>query len=259
MASSAFRGNAIMGYIYAYVQSLGYSRLHQPPGFRGCRFSLFSNPPPSRLSRPHSAVALTLPAVPTTPTLSKNTTSAPASPSSWPVSPTFPFATSASLTSMPGSSPRAPISIRRPRFARRGVCRRYERPFSMVRTDAIDRSYRTLCAYISRENVISTLSDTIVEHGWQYVEPKGNIRDIMQLTGPRGKDESEAYLPLPENAPFPPVADRVSDLTNLISTNASWASNKDFDKPVRLAQSDIVNANEYTTYDSVNATSTRSL
>ncbi|RUP46730.1 hypothetical protein BC936DRAFT_146589 [Jimgerdemannia flammicorona] len=133
----------------------------------------------------------------------------------------------------------------------------------MVRTDAIDRSYRTLCAYISRENVISTLSDTIVEHGWQYVEPKGNIRDIMQLTGPRGKDESEAYLLrflktrrsllcfFPDNV-WPASADRVSDLTNLFSTNASWASNKDFDKPVRLAQYDIVNANEYTTYDSVN-------
>ncbi|RUS28931.1 lysozyme-like domain-containing protein [Jimgerdemannia flammicorona] len=106
--------------------------------------------------------------------------------------------------------------------------------------------------------------DTIIEHGWQYVEPKINIWRILQLTGPRGKDSEQAYLLrflnmrrsllccVPDNV-SPSSADRVSDLTDLIATSASWERNKDLSNPVRLAQyGATVKGSENMGYDTKN-------
>ncbi|RUP44934.1 lysozyme-like domain-containing protein [Jimgerdemannia flammicorona] len=105
---------------------------------------------------------------------------------------------------------------------------------------------------------------TIIEHGWQYVEPKINIWRILQLTGPRGKDSEQAYLLrflnmrrsllccVPDNV-SPSSADRVSDLTDLIATSASWERNKDLSNPVRLAQyGATVKGSENMGYDTKN-------
>lgn len=91
-------------------------------------------------------------------------------------------------------------------------------------------------------------TDTIIQHGWQYVEPKINIWHIIELTGHRKAKESEqSYLLrflatrrhlmccFPDNV-WPPSADRVSDLTNLIDTPAKWKRNKDLRQPVTLVQ-----------------------
>ncbi|RUS27352.1 lysozyme-like domain-containing protein [Jimgerdemannia flammicorona] len=106
--------------------------------------------------------------------------------------------------------------------------------------------------------------DTIIQHGWQFVEPLINIRRIIKLTGPRGKDSEQAYLIrflntrrslmccFPDNV-WPPSADRVSDLTNLINSPAKWARNKDLKNPVNLAVYGVtVKGTENMNYDSSN-------
>ncbi|KAI9286420.1 lysozyme-like domain-containing protein [Umbelopsis sp. AD052] len=85
--------------------------------------------------------------------------------------------------------------------------------------------------------------DTIINHGWQYVEPLINLPRILQLTGPRKHNESEkSFLNrflvtrrqlmccFPDDV-WPPAADRVADLQRLVS---SWSRNKDLKHPVTL-------------------------
>ncbi|GAB5590949.1 hypothetical protein Unana1_05849 [Umbelopsis nana] len=85
--------------------------------------------------------------------------------------------------------------------------------------------------------------DTIINHGWQYVEPLINLPRILTLTGPRKHGESEqSYLQrflitrrqlmccFPDDV-WPPAADRVADLQRLLG---SWSRNKDLKHPVTL-------------------------
>lgn len=85
--------------------------------------------------------------------------------------------------------------------------------------------------------------DTIINHGWQYVEPLINLPRILELTGPRKQNESEkSFLNrflvtrrqlmccYPDDV-WPPAADRVADLQRLVS---NWSRNKDLKHPVTL-------------------------
>jgi len=85
--------------------------------------------------------------------------------------------------------------------------------------------------------------DTIINHGWQYVEPLINLPRILELTGPRKKNETEkSFLNrflvtrrqlmccYPDDV-WPPAADRVADLQRLVS---SWSRNKNLEHPVTL-------------------------
>ncbi|KAM3589771.1 hypothetical protein VKS41_000624 [Umbelopsis sp. WA50703] len=85
--------------------------------------------------------------------------------------------------------------------------------------------------------------DTIINHGWQYVEPLINLPRILQLTGKRRKGESEkSYLGrflqtrrqlmccYPDDV-WPPAADRVADLQRVLK---NWKRNKDLEHPVTL-------------------------
>src|ERR1700731_3540799 len=82
--------------------------------------------------------------------------------------------------------------------------------------------------------------DTIINHGWEYVEPLINLPRIIQLTGPRRSFESEqSYLNrflvtrrqlmccYPDKV-WPPAADRVSDLQTLVS---NWSTNVNLTNP----------------------------
>ncbi|KAI8581195.1 hypothetical protein K450DRAFT_233575 [Umbelopsis ramanniana AG] len=102
--------------------------------------------------------------------------------------------------------------------------------------------------YAASVNVQSNLGkaifyDTIINHGWQYVEPLINLPRILKLTGPRKHNETEkSYLNrflvtrrqlmccFPDDV-WPPAADRVADLQRLVS---SWSRNKDLKHPVTL-------------------------
>ncbi|KAI8061589.1 lysozyme-like domain-containing protein [Gongronella butleri] len=102
--------------------------------------------------------------------------------------------------------------------------------------------------YSASVNVTSNLGkaifyDTIIQHGWQYVEPLINLPRIMQLTGPRKSGESEqAYLTrflttrrqlvccYPGDT-WNESSDRMSDLQNLVD---DWDKNKDLKNPVHL-------------------------
>ncbi|CAO3617702.1 unnamed protein product [Cunninghamella blakesleeana] len=85
--------------------------------------------------------------------------------------------------------------------------------------------------------------DTIVQHGWQYVEPLINLPRIIQLTGPRKPKESEkSYLTrflttrrqlaccYPGKV-WNDSSSRMYDLQNLVN---DWKRNKDLKKPVKL-------------------------
>jgi len=101
--------------------------------------------------------------------------------------------------------------------------------------------------------------DTIIEHGWQYVEPLINIWRLLELTGPRHSGETEqSFLSrflhtrrqmlccFPDNV-WPPSADRISDLQNLL---AHWSTNKDLAHPVHLvAYGYTVTGKEQLVYD----------
>ncbi|GAB5590930.1 hypothetical protein Unana1_05830 [Umbelopsis nana] len=102
--------------------------------------------------------------------------------------------------------------------------------------------------YAASVNVTSNLGkaifyDTIISHGWQYVEPLINLPRIIQLTGPRGSSESEqSYLNrflvtrrqlmcCYPNKVWPPADDRVSDLQTLVS---NWSTNVNLTNPAKL-------------------------
>ncbi|KAI8076265.1 lysozyme-like domain-containing protein [Thamnidium elegans] len=85
--------------------------------------------------------------------------------------------------------------------------------------------------------------DTIVQHGWQYVEPSINLPRILHLTGARKSKESEkAYLTrflttrrqlmccYPGNV-WNSSADRVADLQSLVD---KWSQNEKLRNPVTL-------------------------
>ncbi|KAL9559130.1 hypothetical protein PS6_000934 [Mucor atramentarius] len=85
--------------------------------------------------------------------------------------------------------------------------------------------------------------DTIVQHGWQYVEPYINLPRILHLTGPMKKNESEkAYLTrflttrrqlvccFPGGV-WNDSADRMQDLQTLVD---DWSKTKDLKNPVTL-------------------------
>ncbi|KAI9307400.1 lysozyme-like domain-containing protein [Cunninghamella echinulata] len=85
--------------------------------------------------------------------------------------------------------------------------------------------------------------DTIVQHGWQYVEPLINLPRILQLTGPRKAGESEQkYLTrflttrrqlaccYPGDV-WNDSSSRMADLQNLVD---DWKRNKDLKKPIKL-------------------------
>ncbi|RUP48309.1 hypothetical protein BC936DRAFT_144725 [Jimgerdemannia flammicorona] len=104
--------------------------------------------------------------------------------------------------------------------------------------------------------------DTIIQHGWRYVEPKINIWRIINLTGAMLANESEAtYLTrflttrrqlqccYPDNV-WPFSADRSSDLMSLVN---DWTANKDLANPVFLAKAAVtVTGNEDTSSDKTN-------
>ncbi|KAI7887975.1 lysozyme-like domain-containing protein [Mucor mucedo] len=85
--------------------------------------------------------------------------------------------------------------------------------------------------------------DTIVQHGWQYVEPSINLPRILLLTGKRKTNESEkSYLTrflttrrqlmccYPGDV-WNSSADRVADLQSLVN---QWSKNQKLSKPVQL-------------------------
>ncbi|KAI8086702.1 lysozyme-like domain-containing protein [Halteromyces radiatus] len=90
--------------------------------------------------------------------------------------------------------------------------------------------------------------DTIVQHGWQYVEPLINLPRILEITGPREKDESEKsfltrFLTTRRQLVccYPgkvwnDSSDRMSDLQNLVD---DWEKNKDLTDPVHLVKFDV--------------------
>ncbi|KAH8557009.1 lysozyme-like domain-containing protein [Umbelopsis sp. PMI_123] len=102
--------------------------------------------------------------------------------------------------------------------------------------------------------------DTIINHGWQYVEPLINLPRILELTGPRRHNESEkSYLNrflvtrrqlmccYPDDV-WPPAADRVADLQRLVS---KWSLNKDLKHPATLKIYKVtVKGTEDLTFDS---------
>ncbi|ORX43199.1 lysozyme-like protein [Hesseltinella vesiculosa] len=104
--------------------------------------------------------------------------------------------------------------------------------------------------------------DTIVQHGWQYVEPLINLPRIMQLTGPRKNGESEkAYLTrflttrrqlvccYPGDT-WNESSDRMSDLQNLVD---KWSANQDLkNKVVLKAFGATVTGKENMNYDTGN-------
>ncbi|KAG1535655.1 hypothetical protein G6F47_009557 [Rhizopus delemar] len=85
--------------------------------------------------------------------------------------------------------------------------------------------------------------DTIVQHGWQYVESFINLPRIIELTGPKKKEESEkSYLTrfittrrqlvcCYPGGVWNDSADRMQDLQYLIN---QWSQNKDLINPVEL-------------------------
>ncbi|KAF7723437.1 hypothetical protein EC973_002036 [Apophysomyces ossiformis] len=85
--------------------------------------------------------------------------------------------------------------------------------------------------------------DTIIQHGWQYVEPDINLPRILELTGPKKADETEAaYLTrflttrrqlvccYPGDV-WNESSDREADLQTLVD---HWDQNKDLMNPVHL-------------------------
>ncbi|KAI8078960.1 lysozyme-like domain-containing protein [Gilbertella persicaria] len=85
--------------------------------------------------------------------------------------------------------------------------------------------------------------DTIVQHGWQYVEPMINLPRIIELTGPRNSNEAEqSYLTrflttrrqlvccYPSSV-WNDSADRMQDLQSLVD---DWLRNKDLNHPITL-------------------------
>ncbi|RUS32064.1 hypothetical protein BC938DRAFT_476357 [Jimgerdemannia flammicorona] len=127
--------------------------------------------------------------------------------------------------------------------------------------------------------------DTIIQHGWRYVEPKINIWRIINLTGAMLANESEAtyltrflttrrqlqccypyvpplyrieflslsltsHFPLLRDNVWPFSADRSSDLMSLVN---DWTANKDLANPVFLAKAAVtVTGNEDTNSDKTN-------
>ncbi|KAG1145885.1 hypothetical protein G6F37_005827 [Rhizopus arrhizus] len=85
--------------------------------------------------------------------------------------------------------------------------------------------------------------DTIVQHGWQYVESFINLPRIIELTGPKKKEESErSYLTrfittrrqlvcCYPGGVWNDSADRMQDLQYLIN---QWSQTKDLKNPVEL-------------------------
>ncbi|KAG0168338.1 hypothetical protein DFQ28_003318 [Apophysomyces sp. BC1034] len=101
--------------------------------------------------------------------------------------------------------------------------------------------------------------DTIIQHGWQYVEPQINLPRILELTGPRKHDESEkSYLTrfitirrqlaccFPGDV-WNESSDRESDLQDLVN---DWDRNKDLEHSVHLTIFNVtVTGTEDMTYD----------
>ncbi|KAI8068144.1 lysozyme-like domain-containing protein [Gilbertella persicaria] len=104
--------------------------------------------------------------------------------------------------------------------------------------------------YAAQSNVTSPLGqaifyDTIIQHGYQYVEPDINIVRVLVLTGPRQPDESEkSFLTrflttrrqlqccYPDTA-WPASASRSADLQTLVD---DFEKNKDLKSPVELVK-----------------------
>ncbi|KAI8327932.1 lysozyme-like domain-containing protein [Choanephora cucurbitarum] len=102
--------------------------------------------------------------------------------------------------------------------------------------------------YAAQSNVTSPLGqaifyDTIIQHGYQYVEPDINIVRILTLTGPRLKDESEKdfltrFLTTrrqlqccyPDDV-WPDSSSRTYDLQNLVNQYDRY---KDLQAPITL-------------------------
>ncbi|KAI9485856.1 MAG: lysozyme-like domain-containing protein [Benjaminiella poitrasii] len=102
--------------------------------------------------------------------------------------------------------------------------------------------------YAASVNVTSNLGkaifyDTIVQHGWQYVEPYINLPRILHLTGARKSGESEkSYLTrflttrrqlvcCYPGGVWNDSADRMQDLQTLVD---NWSKNKDLKNTVTL-------------------------
>ncbi|KAI9313889.1 lysozyme-like domain-containing protein [Dichotomocladium elegans] len=104
--------------------------------------------------------------------------------------------------------------------------------------------------------------DTIVQHGWQYVEPLINLPRILYLTGPRRKDESEnAYLDrflstrrelmcCSASNVWRESVTRVVELQTLVS---NWDRHKDLKNTIRLEHFGLdINGTEDISYDMEN-------
>ncbi|KAI8333555.1 lysozyme-like domain-containing protein [Chlamydoabsidia padenii] len=127
--------------------------------------------------------------------------------------------------------------------------------------------------YAASVNVRSNLGkalfyDTIVQHGWQYVEPLINLPRILHITGPRKKGESEkTYLTrflttrrqlvccFPGKT-WNESSDRMSDLQRLVD---AWDKNKDLKHPVHLVTFGVtVTGKESIVYDTAGCKSKKS-
>ncbi|KAI9470884.1 MAG: lysozyme-like domain-containing protein [Benjaminiella poitrasii] len=104
--------------------------------------------------------------------------------------------------------------------------------------------------YAARNGIRSALGkaifyDTIIQHGFQYVEPDINIVRILTLTGPRTKNESEKdYLTrflttrrqlqccYPDDV-WPASASRSADLQTLVN---NFEKNKDLNDSIELVK-----------------------
>lgn len=121
--------------------------------------------------------------------------------------------------------------------------------FTRVQLDVGESMYlKPGLKYAASVNVTSNLGkaifyDTIVQHGWQYVEPYINLPRIIQLTGPRKQGESEqSYLTrflttrrqlvccFPGDV-WNDSATRNADLQTLVN---NWSRNKDLANPLTL-------------------------
>ncbi|KAI9006585.1 lysozyme-like domain-containing protein [Phycomyces nitens] len=128
------------------------------------------------------------------------------------------------------------------------ACRKGEE-FPKVQKDWAYKNYMIPSArYAAAYGVNSALGraifyDTIIQHGYQYVEQDINIVRVLTLTGGRKKNESEQsfltrFLTIrrelqccyPDDV-WPDSATRSEDLQGLVN---KFSTNKDLEKPVRL-------------------------
>ncbi|RKP08232.1 glycoside hydrolase [Thamnocephalis sphaerospora] len=118
--------------------------------------------------------------------------------------------------------------------------------FSAVQRDVVRGMYLDPARrFAKKANIASPFGiaifyDTIIQHGWQLVEPDINLQRLMELTGPRGSRTEAKYLSdflttrrrmlccYPDNI-WPESASRAADLQGVLKTN-----NMELKGPIKL-------------------------